>query len=137
MPDGGGGDCPVLVHSKVLVVDDRFLRVGSSNFNNRSIGVDTECDLALDAAYGADRAAIAAVRDRLLAEHLGVAPAALARAHAAHGSLMRAVDVLNDNARGLRPYGVAADGPVRPVIGTGLLDPVRPLGPLWFLTPRG
>ena len=32
------GGVPIYVHSKVLVVDDRLLRVGSSNFNNRSMG---------------------------------------------------------------------------------------------------
>ena len=38
------------VHAKVLVVDDTFLRVGSSNLNNRSMGFDTECDLGIEAA---------------------------------------------------------------------------------------
>lgn len=134
---GADGDCPVLVHSKVMAVDDRFLRIGSSNFNNRSIALDTECDLALDAGYGADRPAIAAARNRLLAEHVGATPGAVARAYAEHGSLARAIDVLNRNGRGLRPYVVSHEGPTRPILGTGLLDPVRPLGPLWFLRPRG
>jgi hypothetical protein len=66
-----------------------------------------------------------------------VAAEAVAQAHAAHGSLLRALDALEESGRGLRPYAVAADGPTRPVVGTGLLDPVRPLGPLWFLSPRG
>src|SRR5262245_17108657 len=38
-----------MVHSKVMVVDDVLLRVGSSNLNNRSMGLDTECDLAIEA----------------------------------------------------------------------------------------
>ncbi|MCH1922544.1 hypothetical protein L9G15_24345, partial [Shewanella sp. A3A] len=29
---------PIVVHSKVMVVDDRLLRVGSANLNNRSLG---------------------------------------------------------------------------------------------------
>jgi phosphatidylserine/phosphatidylglycerophosphate/cardiolipin synthase-like enzyme len=31
------------------VLDDRLLRVGSSNLNNRSMGFDSECDVVLDA----------------------------------------------------------------------------------------
>ena len=39
----------VMVHSKVMIVDDCMLRVGSANLNNRSMGADTECDLAFEA----------------------------------------------------------------------------------------
>ena len=45
----------VMVHSKVMIVDDRFLRVGSANLNNRSMGADTECDLAFEATSEAHR----------------------------------------------------------------------------------
>jgi phospholipase D1/2 len=66
---------PIYVHAKVLVVDDRLVRVGSSNLNNRSMGFDTECDLAVEAAPGeagdATRAAIRAFRDGLVAETWG------------------------------------------------------------------
>lgn len=61
----------VLVHAKLLIVDDRMIRVGSSNLNNRSIGLDTECDVAIEAKSPTDRSAIAGIRNRLLAEHLG------------------------------------------------------------------
>ena len=43
------GGAPIYVHSKVMVVDDRLLRVGSSNLNNRSMGFDSECDVAIEA----------------------------------------------------------------------------------------
>jgi phosphatidylserine/phosphatidylglycerophosphate/cardiolipin synthase-like enzyme len=39
---------PIIVHSKVAIMDDWMLRVGSANLNNRSIGLDTECDLAIE-----------------------------------------------------------------------------------------
>jgi len=61
-----------MVHSKVMIVDDRMLRVGSANLNNRSMGTDTECDLVIEAQSEADRAAIRRVRARLLADHSGV-----------------------------------------------------------------
>ena len=44
--DGGAA---IYVHSKVIVADDRFLRVGSSNLNNRSMGFDTERTVADEA----------------------------------------------------------------------------------------
>ncbi len=66
------------VHGKVSIVDDRLLRVGSANLSNRSMGLDTECDLAIDAVNddgGVDdhiARGIIGVRARLLAEHLDV-----------------------------------------------------------------
>jgi phosphatidylserine/phosphatidylglycerophosphate/cardiolipin synthase-like enzyme/uncharacterized membrane protein YdjX (TVP38/TMEM64 family) len=74
------GTYSIHVHSKVLIVDDTFLRVGSSNLNNRSMGFDTECDLGIEAGTGAQRAGIARVRDRLIAEHWGIDPEDVARA---------------------------------------------------------
>ncbi len=69
--DGLDGDW-VNVHSKVMIVDDECIVIGSANLNNRSMLLDTECDVALVAADDARiRAAIARTRDRLLAEHLG------------------------------------------------------------------
>ena len=58
----------------MLIVADRLLRIGSSNLNNRSMGLDTECDIAIEAADGdeAMRREILRIRDGLLAEHLGV-----------------------------------------------------------------
>ena len=43
------GGTSIYVHSKVMVVDDRLLRIGSSNLNNRSMGFDSECDVAVEA----------------------------------------------------------------------------------------
>jgi phospholipase D1/2 len=79
-----GGE-PIYVHAKVLVIDDRLLRIGSSNLNNRSMGFDTECDVAVEAPADAHRSAtvrerIVGLRNDLLAEHLGVTPAAVSAA---------------------------------------------------------
>ena len=65
---------PIYVHAKLLIVDDRVLRVGSANMNNRSLGLDSECDLFIDAERpGNDGASltIAQLRNTLLAEHCG------------------------------------------------------------------
>jgi len=102
-PATAGGE-DIYVHAKVMIVDDRMLRVGSANFNNRSMGLDSECDLLIDAASDDDRATITALRADLLAEHLGVAPDAVADAVARDGSLIAAVEALRGEGRTLRPF---------------------------------
>ena len=52
----------VMVHSKLMIVDDELLRVGSANLNNRSMGTDTECNLVLVADSQSQRRAIAGAR---------------------------------------------------------------------------
>jgi phospholipase D1/2 len=96
------GTC-IDVHSKVLIVDDEWLRVGSANVSNRSMGLDTECDLTLEAGGRQDLVrGIRDCRDRLLAEHVGVAPRKLAREIAAQGSISAAIDRLGTPERALR-----------------------------------
>jgi phosphatidylserine/phosphatidylglycerophosphate/cardiolipin synthase-like enzyme len=128
----------VLVHSKLMIVDDRFLRIGSANLNNRSIGLDTECDLALEASREEERCAIRALCERLLAEHLGVSPAEVAAAATREGSLVGVIDRLNrSEGRGLRGFpAMQEDGPTTPFLGTGILDPKQPFEPLGFLSKK-
>ncbi|WP_366654641.1 phospholipase D-like domain-containing protein [Fodinicurvata sp. EGI_FJ10296] len=130
--DGGGSaELEVLIHSKVIVIDDRFVRVGSSNLNNRSEGLDTECDVAVEADHQGHRTAIAGFRNRLLAEHLGSDAQSVERAIADTGSLLKAVDRLNVKPRGLRGYDVGIEkGGITPLPATGLLDPRQPYWPL-------
>ena len=118
----------VMVHAKIMVVDDRFLRVGSANLNNRSMGTDSECDLALEAQTADQRKAISRVRDRLLSEHMDTTPEAIARAVESHGSLLAAVDHLSNGDRSLRPIdlsGVPEDDIALAV--SQVADPERPI----------
>jgi phosphatidylserine/phosphatidylglycerophosphate/cardiolipin synthase-like enzyme/uncharacterized membrane protein YdjX (TVP38/TMEM64 family) len=62
----------VFVHAKVMIVDDELLRIGSANLSNRSMGMDTECDLAAVATHASQRRAIARLRARMMAHHLGI-----------------------------------------------------------------
>jgi phosphatidylserine/phosphatidylglycerophosphate/cardiolipin synthase-like enzyme len=125
VPSASGGTVEVLVHAKLIVVDDRFIRIGSSNLNNRSIGLDTECDVAIEASSPADRATVAGIRNRLLAEHLDCSIGDVDVAVKEAG-LAAAVDRLNHRPRGLRPFEVGrSGGPFRSVPGTRFLDPVR------------
>jgi len=101
---GLGTQC-INVHAKVIVIDDVLLRVGSANFNNRSMGLDTECDLAIEAGDEPRiRGAIAALRNRLLAEHLDVTAAAVEQALAEQDSMVRAIDTLSHPGRTLKPF---------------------------------
>lgn len=102
-----GTDVPVKVHSKVLIVDDRVLRIGSSNLNNRSMGFDTECDLVVDARTPAEREAIAGIRDRLIAEHLGLAASGLPEAVARYGGFLPAIRAHHGEGRGVRVADIA------------------------------
>jgi phosphatidylserine/phosphatidylglycerophosphate/cardiolipin synthase-like enzyme len=123
-----GGDCMVKVHAKLIIIDDHFLRVGSSNLNYRSTGLDTECDLTIEARSEQDRRKIAEIRNRLLAEHLDATVETVAARVAATGSIVKTVDMLSGGPRSLRPYRIA---PLRigarRVWGTFLIDPGRPL----------
>lgn len=69
-----GREVGVVIHSKLLAVDDCFLTIGSANASNRSLGMDTELNLAWHAspADKALRRAIRRVRVNLLAEHAGL-----------------------------------------------------------------
>lgn len=130
-PDGKGGEREIVVHSKVIIVDDRFVRVGSSNLNNRSEGLDTECDLAVETMTDEGRRAISAFRDDLLAEHMDAPPQKVAELIGHTGSMLAAVDVLNTSLRGLRPFDVdPRAGDTDSIIGTGIIDPNQPFWPV-------
>jgi phosphatidylserine/phosphatidylglycerophosphate/cardiolipin synthase-like enzyme/uncharacterized membrane protein YdjX (TVP38/TMEM64 family) len=93
------------VHAKALVIDDELLRIGSANFNNRSMGLDTECDLAIEACGKARiRNGIAAMRNRLLGEHLDADAAQVAAVLAETHSIIRAIEALGTSERTLRPF---------------------------------
>lgn len=123
---GANGECEVLIHAKLVIADDRFLRVGSSNLNNRSTGFDLECDLAIEATDAPARAAIVRVRNRLLGEHLHCPPEEVAAAVAETGSLIGAIEARNTNGRRLSAFTPTGEGPTGPVLGTRLVDPRRP-----------
>lgn len=116
------------VHAKVLIVDDRLLRVGSSNFSNRSGGLDTECDLAIEARDAREAEGVARVRWRLLGEHLGAAPEALAASAAELGSLLAVIDRHAGGPRTLTALDPdATEAPEDVVAHASLVDPDGPL----------
>ena len=122
-----GGD-DIYVHAKVMIVDDRLLRVGSSNMNNRSLGLDSECDLALDASEHADnQRVIAGLRTRLMAEHLGVEEVVIETMFARTGSLIGMIEALESDGKSLRLLEVEEPADTEKFIAdTELLDPKSP-----------
>lgn len=93
------------IHSKVMTIDDELLCVGSANLSNRSMSLDTECNLVIEARGDASIAAgIAHVRHRLLGEHLGVTADRVAASEREHGSLVRAIEALRRPGRTLEPF---------------------------------
>jgi phosphatidylserine/phosphatidylglycerophosphate/cardiolipin synthase-like enzyme len=65
------------VHTKLMIVDDTYLKIGSSNLNNRSMGFDTECDIVFHAQNEGDCRAIRKIRNRFIAEHISQRPESL------------------------------------------------------------
>ncbi|HXF78988.1 MAG TPA: VTT domain-containing protein [Usitatibacter sp.] len=91
------------IHSKVMVVDDEWARVGSANLSNRSMGMDTECDVTLEARGEAKlAAAVASFRDCLLAEHMAAQEEEIANAIRESGSIAAAVHALARGEKGLK-----------------------------------
>ncbi|ARO27753.1 phospholipase D-like domain-containing protein (plasmid) [Rhizobium sp. TAL182] len=127
---GPHNEVEVLIHSKLMIADDELVRIGSSNLNNRSEGLDSECDLLFEAETVEHRRAIGELYSRLLAEYLGAAPEAFATAYAQRGSMIEAIDALNQGDRGLREFAIELSGKVSPITGTAIVDPARPFLPL-------
>ena len=131
----------IYVHAKLAIVDDRLLRVGSSNMNNRSLGLDSECDAVIDAALPANHGIepiIAKLRTSLLAEHLGVSEEAIAARFAETGSLIDTIEHFRSDRRSLDLLDLQKPGPLDNFIAENeLLDPESPEALLEPLSKRG
>src|SRR5262249_671538 len=111
-----------------MIADYDFLRIGSANLSNRSMGLDTECDIALEARGRADVAqAIRRFRDGLIAEHAGVSPGHAAAACERHPSLHGAIAALGAPGRQLRPLTEGHDFSEAVVDAISVTDPERPV----------
>jgi phosphatidylserine/phosphatidylglycerophosphate/cardiolipin synthase-like enzyme len=127
-PAAGRG-ISVYVHSKILAIDGRLLRIGSSNFNNRSLGFDSECDIAIEALpTRADcrtvQDEILCLRDTLVSEHLGVPVETFRDEMHRTRSFLATVQALRGTGRSLRALTdamVAADA--SPFAENDLMDP--------------
>jgi phospholipase D1/2 len=125
----------VKVHSKLMIADDTFVRVGSANMNSRSLGVDTECDLSIHAGDRVDvKTAIARLRRELIGEHLGVDPAEFEARFLINGSLVDTVESFRGGERTLLPMRPTVPAWVANVVPPAdWIDPRAPKGiRRWF-----
>jgi phospholipase D1/2 len=121
----------LMVHAKLMIIDDRFVHHGSSNLTNRSLGLDSECDLVIESTPSQDCGeAIAGLRRRLLAEHLNREVQAVAEAEAAQASLIAAIESLRGGEHCLEPlYVDIPESFDEWVPDSALLDPEKPIEP--------
>ncbi|MDE2302768.1 MAG: phospholipase [Sphingomonadales bacterium] len=121
---------PIYVHAKLLIVDDVILRIGSANFNNRSMGLDSECDLFIDARRAGNAHAapvIARLRQRLLAEHCGIDEALLGERLERAGSMAALIAGASGAGKRLRPFVLQAlTNTKKAIADSALLDAESP-----------
>jgi phospholipase D1/2 len=120
----------VNVHSKVMIADGSFVRVGSSNLSNRSMGVDTECDIALESS-GEKRIekGIITFHNRLLGEHLGASAHEVSTIMQQEGSLIKSIEKLRGSKRTLMPFPEEKISWATELIPDSAIDPVEPIDP--------
>ncbi|MCB1993716.1 MAG: hypothetical protein KDG49_19870, partial [Geminicoccaceae bacterium] len=121
----------VNVHAKLMAVDDRLFTVGSANLANRSMGVDTETNVAIE--WPEPDPVIRGWRHRLLAEHLGREPGEVAACEAELGSTIAMIERLSDHeaAHYLAPLDLDAHPipePLSDIVDVAeLADPPEPI----------
>src|SRR5438105_1618408 len=133
LPEG----CCLDVHSKLMIVDERVLRIGSSNLCNRSLGLDTEADVAIE-ARGRPQVAnvIRRFREHLLAEHLGVPPEKVRVETERTGSLAGAIKALAHDGRSLRELATLPEWSDAVINVAAVADPDEPIALEALLTDR-
>ena len=87
------GPC-TYIHAKIAIVDDRFLTVGAANLTNRSMGLDTEINLAWEDDEPRFVEALEAARLSLLGEHTGLGARAREVLGARRSGLVDRLDAL-------------------------------------------
>jgi phosphatidylserine/phosphatidylglycerophosphate/cardiolipin synthase-like enzyme len=124
------GGKQIYVHAKLMIVDDEILRIGSANMNNRSMGLDSECDVFIDANRpGNDHAkpSITRLRHTLLAEHCGITVEALVARLDEHGSMIAAIASLPQVGKRLEPFSLRPlTDAEKAIADSAIFDPERP-----------
>ncbi|WP_226015658.1 phospholipase D-like domain-containing protein [Novosphingobium sp. FKTRR1] len=132
---------PIYVHAKLTIIDDEILRVGSANWNNRSMGLDTECDVFIDAQRPANagcEAQIRAIRHSLLGEHCDLAADLVGSELDRHRSMAAMIAAQPANGRHLERYVPPELSEAAKVLAdSALLDPEAPEEMLAFYRHRG
>lgn len=116
------------IHSKLMIVDDELLRVGSANLCNRSMGMDTECDVLIEARGDPNVARkIAEIRSRLFAEHTGTSSEEVEACLAQGGPLHQAIGRLGSPARCMKRLEELPEWSEAIVNVASIADPPEPI----------
>ncbi len=124
----------ISLHSKVMIVDDRYLRIGSANLCNRSMAIDSECDLLFSADTKAASARLSQIRLELIAEHCGCEVDTLEAAVERQGSVVHALHTIVARTGGATFIGADEERAAMPILKS-IADPERPIGMQQFVEP--
>lgn len=124
----------VSLHSKVMIVDDRYLRVGSANLCNRSMAIDSECDLLFSADEPVAAERLREMRLELIAEHCGCDTDTLEAAIERQGSVVQAVHTIITRTGRASFIGAEEERAAMPILKS-IADPERPIGMQQFVEP--
>ena len=130
------GNVFTMVHAKLMIADDQWLVLGSANLSNRSMALDSECNLALQAPPGSDTAqAIRQLLVALLAQHLACEPAEVARVLRRERSLIATIEALRDGEHTLQVLDAKVDPTVDELVpDSALVDPEKPMDAELFVS---
>lgn len=124
------GGTPIYVHAKLTIVDDEMLRIGSANMNNRSMGLDSECDVFIDMRREANAHVgpkITGLRHSLLAEHCGASEEELPQLLDRYGSMSAMFEALPREGKHVRPLELPELNEAEKALAqSSVLDPERP-----------
>ncbi len=136
----GDPNTGINLHDKLLICDDELALVGSANLSNRSMFLDSECAVLIEAKGAEQRArrvrtALAKLRQRLLSEHLGCTHDEVERAEATQPSLSAAILALRNNPeRSLGELTLSEHSRTHELLPHDeLIDPAEPLDPGFVL----
>ncbi len=116
-----GSETATFIHSKILIVDDRFLMVGSPNFTERSVALDTELAISWECA-GDEDGLSGCIRNIAASswQNIAACPRASGRCR---GGLCARIDGLIERADSrLRRREVIEAGPLGPLLAR-IFDP--------------
>jgi hypothetical protein len=109
--------------------------------NNRSMGLDSECDVTIDTALAANKGVepvIARLRTSLIAEHLDVPEDEVAATFKRTRSLIETIEALRGKGRSLELLDLVPPGPMDEFIADNeVLDPTSPDAMFEGFTERG
>ena len=129
-------DVSTMVHAKLMIADYHWLVLGSANLSNRSMALDSECNLAIQAQPGDDTAqAIEQLLAALLAQHLAREPAAVGEALRRKQSLIEVIEDLQGGEHTLQLLDAEVDPAVDELVpDSALVDPEQPMDAELFVS---